>query len=48
MEVAVAVIKYIFVVALGVEVLSILRALVDLARTKARDAAATPAATAEE
>lgn len=39
MEVAVTAIKYIFVVALGVEVLIILRALFDLARAKAREAA---------
>jgi hypothetical protein len=47
METAVTAIKYVFVVALGVEVLIILRALFDLARTKAREATA-PAPNAEE
>jgi hypothetical protein len=46
MDIAVTLIKYVFVVALGVETLIILRALVDLARTKAREAA--PAAPVEE
>lgn len=43
MEIFVTILKYIFVVGVGVEVLLILRALVDLAREKARAADAPPA-----
>jgi hypothetical protein len=47
MEIVVSILKYIFAVAAGVEVLLILRALFNLARDKAR-AAELPAAPAEE
>ena len=47
MEVVVSVLKYIFVVGVGVEGLLILRALYQLARDKAK-AAELPAAPAEE
>ena len=47
MEQVVPIIKYIFVISLGVEVLLILRALYNLARDKAREAAPI-AAKAEE
>ena len=47
MESLVSLIKYIFVFALAVEVMLILRALVNLAREKARPIAA-PTASAEE
>jgi len=47
MEILVTILKYVFVVGVGVEVLLILRALVNLAREKAR-AADAPAAPAEE
>lgn len=47
MEVIVSLIKYIFVIALAVEAMLILRALVNLAREKARPIAA-PTAPAEE
>jgi hypothetical protein len=47
MDALVPAIKYIFVIAFGVEIVLILRALFQLARDKARDAQA-PAAAAEE
>jgi hypothetical protein len=47
METIATIVKYIFVVGVGVEVLLILRALFTLARDKAREAAA-PAKPAEE
>ena len=40
METLVPVVKYVFVIAFGVEILLILRALFQLARDKARDAQA--------
>jgi hypothetical protein len=47
METIIPIIKYIFVIGVGVEVVLILRALFNLAREKAR-AAELPAAAAEE
>ena len=47
MESIVPLVKYIFVLAFGVEIVLILRALFQLARDKARDAQA-PAPAAEE
>ena len=47
METLVPIVKYIFVLAFGVEILLILRALFQLARDKAREAQA-PAPAAEE
>jgi hypothetical protein len=43
METVVSIIKYVFVVGFGVEILLILRALFELARDKAREAQAQPA-----
>jgi hypothetical protein len=45
MEVIVSILKYLFVLALGVEVALIVRALYRLARDKAREAAAPAAPT---
>jgi hypothetical protein len=47
METVATILKYIFVVGLGVEILLILRALFNLARDKARAAAAAPASAEE-
>jgi hypothetical protein len=44
MEIVVNILKYIFVVGFGVEILLILRALFNLARDKAREAEAYPPA----
>jgi hypothetical protein len=47
MEIVAAIIKYGFVIALGVEAVVIIRAIVRLAREKARPAALAPTAIGE-